>query len=162
MAGGSIKIHPLCTALYLRRKKKKNKGNDRRLGGGIGNGKVLGFRISIGFPARVLGWKLTGWLVLRQYPSREKGKGREGWCGFDHGPIPAIMYSLITIFGRRGSALPIYRMERIHSSQRCFRFDKRSLLNIARIGGRREKRGFRFPRVIPLLPPFSSRLYFDE
>lgn len=113
MAGGSIKIHPLCTALYLRRKKKKNKGNDRLLGGGIGNGKVLGFRISIGFPARVLGWKLTGWLVLRQYPSREKGKGREGWCGFDHGPIPAIMYSLITIFGRRGSALPIYRMERI-------------------------------------------------
>lgn len=119
--------------------------------------------ISISFPA--LG---GSWLVLRQYPRREQEKGkREGdGCSFDHGPIPAIMYSLITIFGRRGSALPIYRMERIRSSQRCFH--RSGLTNdpfrISRELGRRgrEKRGFRLQFHFSFFPfePRSTNNFF--
>lgn len=109
----------------------------------------------------------VGWFCANiRGASREKGKREGEGCSFDHGPIPAIMYSLITIFGRRGSALPIYRMERIRSSQRCFH--RSGLTNdsfrISRELGRRgrEKRGFRLQFHFSFFPfePRSTNNFF--
>lgn len=77
MAGGSIKIHPLCTALYLRRKKKKNKGNDRLLEKRDSKWKSFRFQ-DINRFSRACSWLEVDWLVGFA-PISEQGKGqREG------------------------------------------------------------------------------------